>query len=459
MIRPDWRVIATAMQRTDSRPSRGVSVLFASLIGLTGCIVEEPGEDPATEESVAAVTTAEGFESGSKTAYAVGTVALGTGSWTFDEALIGTSTSDAKTGARSARLRNSGRLTMLFDRTTGAGTVTIHHAAFGSDANGTWALFASTTGGSTWSQVGSSQVTAGTALATASFTVNVSGAVRFEIRKLDGGANRINIDDVTITDFGTGGGGGGGGGGTGAALSRHTALGIPSPASTTDVNNFLSVKSEYVISYNGSRKVPNWVSWELSTADLGSTDRSNDFRPDDTLPASVPQASLADYSGSGYDRGHMCPSADRTKSLTANQQTFFLTNMVPQAANNNQGPWADMENDLRTIVRGGKQLYIISGGTFSASSNKVGSGVVVPDKTFKVVVVLDAGQTSPAAVTSTTRVIGVMMPNENSQISMTADWHSFRVSVDAIEAATGDNFLSDVDPSVQAIIESRVDNL
>jgi endonuclease G, mitochondrial len=204
--------------------------------------------------------------------------------------------------------------------------------------------------------------------------------------------------------------------------------------------------------------VPNWVSWELNTSYLGSTARQDDFRPDTTLPASVPQASLADYSGSGYDRGHMCPSADRTLTVAANQQTFFLTNMIPQAANNNQGPWADLENDLRTLVRSGKELFIISGGTFSASSNRIGSGVVVPDKTFKVIVVLNAVGQGPSSVTTSTRVIGVMMPNENNQISMTADWHSFRVSVDAIEAATGDNFLSDVDPAVQAVIEARVDN-
>jgi endonuclease G len=213
-----------------------------------------------------------------------------------------------------------------------------------------------------------------------------------------------------------------------------------------------------VISYNGSRKVPNWVSWELNTSYLGSTARQDDFRPDDTFPASEPQASLADYSGSGYDRGHMCPSADRTLTVAANQQTFFLTNMVPQAANNNQGPWAVMENDLRTIARTGKELFIISGGTFSASSNTIGSGVVVPDKTFKVVVVLDAVGQGPSSVTTSTRVIGVMMPNENNQISKSADWHAFRVSVDAIEAATGDNFLSDVDPAVQSVIEARVDN-
>jgi endonuclease G len=433
-------------------------LLAVSIVLLAPGCVEPPGDEPATDEAVAAVTTSEGFEAGTKTAYAAANVTLGSGTWNLNDALIGTLTTDVKTGAQSARMRNSGHVTMLFDRTTGAGTVTIHHASFGSDAGGTWGLFSSQNGGSTWAQVGTSRSTTGGSFSTATFTVNLAGTIRFEIRKLDGGANRINIDDITITDFSGGGGGGGGGGGSGAALSRHTTLGVPSPVSTSDANNFLSVKSGYVVSYNGSRKVPNWVSWELNTSYLGSTARQDDFRVDDTFPASEPQASLADYSGSGYDRGHMCPSADRTLTVAANQQTFFLTNMVPQAANNNQGPWAAMENDLRAIAQTGKELFIISGGTFSASSNRIGTGVVVPDQTFKVVVVLDAVNQGPTSVTTSTRVIGVMMPNENNQISRTADWHSFRVSVDAIEAATGDNFLSDVDPAVQAVIEARVDN-
>jgi endonuclease G, mitochondrial len=435
--------------------------IVLSLLGATGCLDGAPsdGSDPELGESTAAVTTSEGFEAGSKTAYAVADVSLGSGTWSLDDALIGTLSSDVKTGTKSGRLRNSGHITMRFDRTTGAGTVTVNHATFGTDANGTWGLFASQDSGSTWTQVGTSRATTTGALSAATFTVNLSGTIRFEIRKLDGGTNRINIDDIVITDFGSGGGGGGGGGGgSGAALSRHTTLGIPAPASTSDTNAFLSVKSGYVVSYNGSRKVPNWVSWELNTSYLGSTARQDDFRPDDTFPASEPQASLADYVGSGYDRGHMCPSADRTKTVAANQQTFFLTNMVPQAANNNQGPWAVLENDLRAIAQTGKELFIISGGTFSASSNKIGSGVVVPDQTFKVIVVLDATTQGATAVTANTRVIGVMMPNENNLISKSADWHSFRVSVDAIEAATGDNFLSDVDPAVQAIVEARVDN-
>jgi endonuclease G len=423
------------------------------LLGVAGCVEGYPtDDDPEIGEDTAEVTTVEGFETGTKTAYAAANVTLGSGVWNLSDALLGTLTTDVKTGSQSARMRNSGRISMRFDR-TGAGTVTIHHASFGSDASGTWGLFSSTNGGSSFTQVGTSRSTSGGSFSTATFTVNVASPIRFEIRKLDGGANRINIDDVQITDNG-----GGGGGGTGAALSRHTTLGIPSASSTGNPNSFLSVKSGYVLSYNSGRKVPNWVSWELNTSYLGSVDRQDDFRPDDTLPANLPQAQLSDYSGSGYDRGHMCPSADRTLTVAANSQTFFLSNMVPQAANNNQGPWAAMENDLRTIARSGKELFIISGGTFSSTSNTIGTGVVVPDKTFKVVVVLDAVGQGPSSVTTGTRVIGVMMPNENNQISRTADWRSFRVSVDSIEAATGQNFLSDVDPAIQAVVEARVDN-
>jgi endonuclease G len=213
------------------------------------------------------------------------------------------------------------------------------------------------------------------------------------------------------------------------------------------------------MSYNSGRKVPNWVSWELNTSYLGSVPRQDDFRTDSTLPSTLPQATLADYSGSGYDRGHMCPSADRTLTTTANSQTFYLTNMVPQAANNNQGPWAALETYSRSLAQSGKELFIISGGTFSAGSLTIGNGVKVPDKTWKVIVVLDAVGQGPSAVNTNTRVIGVLMPNANSQISVSTPWRNFRVSVDSIEALTGQNLLSDVDPAVQAVVEARVDNL
>jgi len=235
-------------------------------------------------------------------------------------------------------------------------------------------------------------------------------------------------------------------------------MGIPSPTSTSDWNSYLSVKPAYVISYNSSRKVPNWVSWELNASYLGSVPRQDNYREDDTLPASMPQASLADYSGSGYDRGHMCPSGDRTLTVSANSQTFYLTNMVPQAANNNQGPWNELENYSRSLVQNGKELFIIAGGTFSASSLSIGNGVKVPDKTFKVIVVLDAPGQGVSSVTTSTRVIAVLVPNNNS-ISSSTPWRNFRVTVDSIEALTGHNYLSDVDPAIQSVVEARIDNL
>jgi endonuclease G len=424
-------------------------LVASALATAAGCATSMPGEGDDGSLEAGAATLSEGFEAGTKTAYALGDVVLTTGTWTFDDALIGDLSSDIKTGAHAGRIRNSGKVTMKFDRATGAGTVTIHHASFGSDASSTWGLFESQNGGTTWAQVGTSRTTTGGSFSTATFTVNLAGTIRFQIRKLDGSANRIDIDDLAITDFTSGGG---------AMLSVHTTLGIPAPTSASTPDAFLSVKDDYVVSYNGSRKVPNWVAWELNTSYLGTAPRQDDFRPDNTFPPSEPQAQLTDYSGSGFDRGHMCPSADRTLTVPANSQTFYLTNMVPQAGNNNRGPWEKLEEELRTIAQTGKELFIISGGVFSASSTTIGTGVSVPDKTFKVVVVLDSVGQGAAGVTTSTRVIAVMMPNSNSLIGLSDPWRNFRVSVDAIEAATGDDFLSDVDPAVQAVIEARVDN-
>ena len=142
----------------------------------------------------------EGFEAGGKTAYAAGNVTLGTGSWFMDDALTGNLSSDKKTGAWSARVRNSGTVRMNFNK-TGAGTVSIQHAEYGSDGSSTWQLWSSTNSGGSWTQVGSTVTTSSATLQTASFTINNANAIRFELRKISGGANRINFDDIQISNF------------------------------------------------------------------------------------------------------------------------------------------------------------------------------------------------------------------------------------------------------------------
>lgn len=391
----------------------------------------------------------EGFETGGKTSYAAANVTLGTGSWFMDEALTGNLSTDRKTGAYSARVRNTGRVRMNFNK-SGAGTVSIQHAVFGTDGPSTWQLWWSTNNGSTWTQVGSTVTTSSTTLQTANFTVNNVNAIRFEIRKVSGGANRINVDNVQIGDFSSP---------TPTptpTLSVHLTMGNPSNAVTNVLqpNNYLMEKQQYSMSYSRDNGGPNWVSWHLDTSWLGSTPRQDDFRADTTLPSGWYRVLATDYSGSGFDRGHMCPSADRTVTVTANSATFLMTNMIPQLPANNQGVWANLESYSRTLVSQGNELYIISGG--HGLQHFIANGrVAVPAQTWKVIVVLPVGSNDVSRVTTSTRTIAVVMPNSGS---IGSDWRAYRVSVDQVEAITGFDFFSNVSSGIQAVIEGRIDN-
>src|SRR5690349_1112769 len=150
--------------------------------------------DAPITRAVMATTTTETFETGSKTAYAAADVVLGTGTWNLNDALLGNLSTDRKNGSQSARIRNSGKLTMKFNLSGGASTVTIKHAVFGTDGSSTWQLWYSTNSGSSWTQTGGTITTGSATLRTASFTVNVAGTIRFELRKTDGSSNRVNID-------------------------------------------------------------------------------------------------------------------------------------------------------------------------------------------------------------------------------------------------------------------------
>ena len=143
----------------------------------------------------------EGFNTGTKGAYTTGNVTFTSGAWTLNDALLGNTTSDRKTGAQSVRMRNSGKLTMLFNWATGAKTVSVKHAKYGSDANSTWGLWYSTNSGSTWTQTGGTVTTSATTLSTATFTLNITGAIRFEIRKTDGTTRRVNFDDFQVSGY------------------------------------------------------------------------------------------------------------------------------------------------------------------------------------------------------------------------------------------------------------------
>ncbi|XHX79358.1 MAG: DNA/RNA non-specific endonuclease [Stenomitos frigidus ULC029] len=241
-----------------------------------------------------------------------------------------------------------------------------------------------------------------------------------------------------------------------ATTSVHLALGNPSNATASPLSpdNYLMVKPEYALSYNSSKRIPNWVSWQLNESWLGTVRRSNDFRPDDQLPAAWYRVLPTDYNGIGFDRGHLAPSGDRTNTSDANSATFLMTNILPQSKANNQGPWQQLESDCRSWVRQGKELYIVAGSDGKKRVLAKG-GIVVPTHTWKVIVVLDRPGADSRAINEQTRVIAVRMPNLEG--IRETDWQTYRVSVDAIEAATGYDFLTTVPVDVQTVLERRVD--
>ncbi len=234
-------------------------------------------------------------------------------------------------------------------------------------------------------------------------------------------------------------------------------LGNPTNATndTANENNYLMVKSQYTLSYNRGKAEPNWVAWRLDSSWLGTAPRQDDFRPDPALPNDWYHVLDTDYSGSGYDRGHMCPSGDRTRSIPDNSATFLMTNFVPQLPANNQGPWEDFESYCRTLAQAGNEIYIVSGGA-GVAGTIAGGKIVVPQVTWKVALVLPNGDDDLQRVGKATRTIAIIVPNR-PPVDINAPWRNFRVSVNAVETLTGYNFFSNVPINRQQLIERQKD--
>lgn len=248
----------------------------------------------------------------------------------------------------------------------------------------------------------------------------------------------------------------------------HLTFGNPTGA-TADIDepaNYLMVKPEFALSYNRDRGTPNWVSWHLADEWIGTLARFDTFRADPAVPAEWYRVTHLDYSGSGFDRGHMVPNADRDPetSTPINQATFLMTNMIPQAPDNNQGPWADMENYLRTLLPA-NELYIVAGGAGDGGTGSngavttiAGGHVAVPAYTWKVALVLpkDSGD-DVSRVSAATRSIAVILPNV--QGIRNNDWTMYLTSIDAVEALTGYDFFANVPDAIENAVEAGVNGV
>lgn len=158
----------------------------------------------------------------------------------------------------------------------------------------------------------------------------------------------------------------------------------------------------------------------------------------------------------------MTPNADRDNQnrIPINQETYLMTNMVPQSPDNNQGPWAALEAYLRTQTDAGNEIYIVSGpngvggtgsnGSFTTIAN---GNVTVPSSIWKVALVLSQGTGDDTArVDCSTRSIAVIMPNV--QGIRTDPWENFLTTVDAVETLTGYDFFSNLPEPIQRCVEA-----
>lgn len=210
--------------------------------------------------------------------------------------------------------------------------------------------------------------------------------------------------------------------------------------------NLISLKREgYITTYSPENKIPVWVAWNL-TADRtdGPYKREgNKFTADTDVPA--PRAEHQDYVNSGYDRGHMCPSADCRWSQKAQEQSFLLTNICPQLHNLNGGDWKELEDRCRTWALQYGSIYIVCGPLLMNKKHKtIGKNkVVVPEAFFKVVLRLGD---QPAA-------IGFIYRNERANKTMS----SYVNSVDEVERITGLDFFSALPDNIEKKVEAKAD--
>lgn len=471
--------------------------LLLGALALLACSQNADRSSASALRQTPAATFPETFEAGTKGAYTEADEPLATGPWHFQDGLIGSTEQDHKDGQHAARLRGLGRLTMQFDAAAGVRQITVSAAAYGTDGPSTWELWLSRDGGRSFQQAGQPVTTRGPELRPHTFAGAAGEPLRLEIRKTSGPKTRLNIDDVVLT---TATGPAVAVGGTaGAAASaapgadrprrgqhepRQTPaqgpatapgpatdpgdnllLGNPSGATSDPANatNYLLVRPQFTSGYNATRGIPVWTSWHVGRGDLGQSPRQNDFRPDPGLPRQFYQVSPQSYAGTGFDKGHNCPSGDRTATLDDNSATFLMSNMVPQAPHNNQQTWAHLEEYTRAQVARGLEAYVLMGSYGRGGTGKNGFAqtldqgrVTVPAHIWKVVVILPEGDNDLQRIAAgQARVVAVDTPNDNG---LSPDWKQYLTSVDKIEAASGLDLLSALPPAVQAQLQKVVDS-
>ena len=219
-----------------------------------------------------------------------------------------------------------------------------------------------------------------------------------------------------------------------------SALELPSFAASETIIPHIG----YALSYNHQTLTPKWVAYELTAEEVnGQVPRSNCYAEDPDLKGR--QATLDDYRGSGWDRGHLAPAADMKWSPQAMDESFYLTNMCPQNQTFNGGSWETTEKMGRRIATQYGKVYIVSGPVYAGNQfGTIGTNkVAVPDAFFKAFLIEVDGSYS---------AIGFLMQNIPEHQNLKAS----SMSVDSLESIIGLDLFHNLDDAVEDEVEAKV---
>lgn len=196
------------------------------------------------------------------------------------------------------------------------------------------------------------------------------------------------------------------------------------PYDSTPENDIIRITPYYIYSYNCETKLSNWVAWSIRESDYGDAPRrKGNFIKDTILPCSSPTHLW--YTNTGFDRGNLVRSEERTSSIEANRSTFNMSNVLPQSPSMNRRTWYAFERYCEQLVREqGRTLYVVAGAIYGANSYRL-NDMLIPIATYKAVIVCN--DTVPIDT------VCMIMPNEE----LDADWKEYVVPLDEVEMRSG----------------------
>lgn len=233
--------------------------------------------------------------------------------------------------------------------------------------------------------------------------------------------------------------------GTSLINAQSSVVSSSSLLPTTN-RGYLILHSYFTLSYSETNRQAEWVAYNLTPELInGAQERTDDFKIDPKVKNN-PVAS-GDYSGSGYDRGHLCPAADMKLNLTSMSETFYMSNMSPQEPSFNRGIWETLESRVRTWATEKNGVYVVTGPILNSICGSIKNGTIsVPCSYYKIV--FKENGTEKIA-------IALILNNQGSSSSL----KSFTTSIDNIESLTGIDFFSGLSDDIENKLESNINIL